>query len=81
MRNQPARDHRGRTEEPGALSAARLMRDLSLAEVLDLHSRLLAMSGGALGVRDLGAAESAVSRPQGTFAGEDRHAALDGFSC
>ncbi len=47
------------------------MRYLSLAEVLDLHSRLLAMSGGALGVRDLGAAESAVSRPHATFAGEE----------
>lgn len=31
------------------------MRYLSIAEVLDLHVRLLANSGGAPGVRDLGA--------------------------
>lgn len=35
------------------------MRYLSIAEVLDLHERLLAASGGGSGVRDLGALESA----------------------
>jgi death on curing protein len=47
------------------------MRYLSLAEVLELHRRLLAMSGGAQGVRDLGAVESAVSGPHAAFAGEE----------
>ncbi|WP_295584172.1 Fic family protein [uncultured Lamprocystis sp.] len=47
------------------------MRYLSLAEVLELHRRLLATSGGAQGVRDLGAVESAVSGPHAAFAGEE----------
>jgi len=47
------------------------MRYLSIAEVLDLHERLLAESGGASGVRDLGALESAVAQPHATFGGQD----------
>ena len=47
------------------------MRYLSVAEVLDLHERLLAASGGASGVRDLGALESAVSQPHAAFGGQD----------
>ncbi len=47
------------------------MRYLSIAEVLDLHQRLLADSGGAIGVRDLGALESAVSQPHAAFRGQD----------
>lgn len=38
------------------------MRYLSIAEVLDLHQRLFADTGGATGVRDLGALESATPR-------------------
>ncbi len=47
------------------------MRYLSLAEILDLHERVLADSGGASGVRDIGALESSVSQPHVTFAGQD----------
>jgi death-on-curing protein len=47
------------------------MRYLSIAEVLDIHERLLADSGGILGVRDLGALESAVSQPRATYGGLD----------
>jgi death-on-curing protein len=47
------------------------MRCLSIAEVLDLHERLLAISGGASRVRDLGALESAVSQPHAAFGGQD----------
>jgi len=47
------------------------MRYLSIAEVLDLHERLLATSGGGAGVRDLGALESAVSQPHAAFGGQD----------
>lgn len=47
------------------------MRYLSISEVLDLHDRLLADSGGASGVRDLGALESAVSQPHAAFGGQD----------
>lgn len=37
------------------------MRYLTLAEVLDLHRRVIEQSGGADGVRDLGGVESAVA--------------------
>jgi death-on-curing protein len=47
------------------------MRYLSIAEVLDLHERLIADSGGAAGIRDLGALESAVSQPHAAFGGRD----------
>lgn len=47
------------------------MRFLSLAEVLTLHSKVIATSGGANGVRDLGALESAIAQPRATFGGED----------
>lgn len=47
------------------------MRYLSLSEVVILHGRLLDESGGAAGVRDLGALESAVAQPRMTFGGED----------
>lgn len=43
------------------------MRYLTLAEILDLHSRIIASTGGAQGVRDLGALESAASQPRITF--------------
>lgn len=47
------------------------MRTLTLADVLELHSRLLATSGSALGVRDLGAVKSAVNPPNATISSED----------
>lgn len=36
------------------------MRHLSLGEVLELHRRVVEATGGATGVRDLGALESAL---------------------
>lgn len=47
------------------------MRYLSISETLELHERLLASSGGATGIRDLGALESAVSQPHASFGGQD----------
>ena len=44
---------------------------LSLDQVLDLHRRQIRTFGGASGMRDRGALEAAVARPQATFAGED----------
>ena len=41
-----------------------MIRYLSIAEVLELHERLLHASGGAAGIRDLGALESAVAQPR-----------------
>lgn len=45
------------------------MRYLTLAEVLDLHCRVIEQTGGADGVRDLGRVESAVAQPQMSFDG------------
>ncbi|MBC8031895.1 MAG: type II toxin-antitoxin system death-on-curing family toxin [Pyrinomonadaceae bacterium] len=46
------------------------MRYLSFDEVVLLHSLLIAQSGGALGLRDRGALESAVAQPEASFGGE-----------
>jgi death-on-curing protein len=53
-----------------------LSRYLSLAEALELHRELLERSGGASGVRDLGALESALAQPQATFDGQDLYPTL-----
>ena len=47
------------------------MRYLSISEILELHERLIASSGGATGIRDLGALESAVSQPHASFGVQD----------
>lgn len=52
------------------------MRYLTLAEVVDLHRRLLQATGGAPGIRDLGALESAVAQPKATFGGADLYPTL-----
>ena len=44
---------------------------LSLGQVLDLQRRQIRLFGGAPGLRDRGALEAAVARPQTTFGGED----------
>jgi death on curing protein len=40
------------------------MRYLTLAEVVELHRRLLRATGGAPGIRDPGALESAIAQPK-----------------
>jgi death on curing protein len=52
------------------------MRYLVLAEVVELHRRLLQGTGGATGLRDLSALESAVAQPQATFSGADLYPTL-----
>src|ERR1041385_5154493 len=52
------------------------MRLLSLAEVLELHRRVIEQAGGSMGLRDLGALESAVAQPRMTFGGEDLYPSL-----
>ena len=52
------------------------MRFLTLGEVLALHRRIAAESGGGRGVRDLGALESAVAQPRMTFDGRELYATL-----
>jgi death-on-curing protein len=44
---------------------------LSLEQVLDLHRVQIRHFGGAAGLRDRGALEAALARPQMTFGGED----------
>jgi death-on-curing protein len=44
---------------------------LSLEQVLDLHRVQIRRFGGAAGLRDRGALEAALGRPQMTFEGED----------
>lgn len=45
------------------------MRYLTLSEALELHRRVIGQSGGALGVLNLGALESALAQPRMTFEG------------
>ena len=44
-----------------------MTRYLTLREVLTLHERIAATSGGGLGVRDLGLLESAIAQPKQSF--------------
>jgi death on curing protein len=52
------------------------MRYLTLAELLELHRRIIEQSGGADGIRDLGLAESALAQPQMFFGGIELYATL-----
>jgi death-on-curing protein len=52
------------------------MRYLALSEVVELHRRLLETAGGAVGIRDLGALESALAQPKMTLAGNDLYPTL-----
>jgi death on curing protein len=52
------------------------MRYLTLGEVLALHRRILAESGGDPGVRDLAAIASAVSQPRVSVGGKDAYPSL-----
>jgi death-on-curing protein len=45
------------------------MRYLTLAETLDLHTKIIQHSGGASGVRDSGGLESSLAQPQMAFGG------------
>jgi death-on-curing protein len=46
------------------------MRYLTPEQVLFIHARLIAETGGEHGVRDLGLLQSAVARPQAVFEGK-----------
>ncbi len=47
------------------------MRYLTLGEVVELHRLILEGTGGASGIRDLGALDSALAQPHATFGGQD----------
>ncbi len=64
------------------------MRYLSVAEVIELHRRVVVQSGGSEGIRDRSGLYSAVGQPLQTFGGEDLYptivekaAALGFFLC
>jgi len=48
------------------------MQYLSPEQVLFIHARLIAETGGEHGVRDIGLLQSAVARPKATFDNKDR---------
>ena len=48
----------------------------TLEEILALHARLIAQSGGSTGLRDRAALESAVAQPEMSFGGEDLYPTL-----
>ena len=48
-----------------------MIRYLLLAEVLELHRSVIEQWGGASGIRDLGALESALAQPRQSFGGQD----------
>ena len=52
------------------------MRWLRLAEVLELHRRLIQQSGGMSGLRDLGLLEASLAQPRQSFAGVDLYPGL-----
>jgi death on curing protein len=53
-----------------------VIRFLSLREILILHERVAAVSGGGVGVRDLGLLESASAQPRQTFDGTDLYPSI-----
>jgi len=52
------------------------MRYLTLDEVLELHRRVIAQSGGGSGVRDLNVLDSALAQPRMTFGGKELYPTL-----
>ena len=53
-----------------------MIRYLTLVELLNLYERVMAQSGGAVGVRDRGAVESALAQPRMTFDGKELYPPL-----
>jgi death-on-curing protein len=53
-----------------------VIRYLTLAEVLELHRLVVEQTGGAAGLRDLGALEAAVAQPRQSFGGQDLYPSL-----
>ncbi|PAX52212.1 type II toxin-antitoxin system death-on-curing family toxin [Brunnivagina elsteri] len=48
-----------------------MIRYLTFLEVLNLHHQIIEYSQGVVGIRDLGALESAIAQPRMTFGGEE----------
>lgn len=56
--------------------ARRRIRYLTLSELIHLHERIIKQSGGATGLLDSGALESALQQPRQTFDGEDLYPSI-----
>jgi death-on-curing protein len=52
------------------------MRYLTFGEVLELYRQVMEQSGGATGIRDVNALESALAQPQATYDSEDLYPAM-----
>lgn len=52
------------------------MRYLTIAEVLETYQRVMQQTGGLVGIRDLGALESAIAQPYMTFGGNELYPSL-----
>jgi death-on-curing protein len=53
------------------------VRYLTIAEIVDLHSRIIARSGGANGLRDRPALESSVAQPLQSFGHEELYPSVE----
>ena len=66
----------GAREERRALSAALVVRYISIEEVVELHRRIIQQSGGAFELRDQGSLESSVLQPLQSFGDQDLYPTL-----
>ena len=53
-----------------------MIRFLTVGELLALHRLVVKRSGGADGIRDLGALQSAVAQPRAAFSGQDLYPSI-----
>lgn len=53
------------------------MKTINLEELLALHRRVIASSGGSDGIRDMNAIESALAQPEMSFGGEELYPSLE----
>ena len=54
------------------------MRYLSVGEVLELYQRVIEVTGGGFGIRDVSALLSSLAQPRMTFEGDDLYPSLPG---
>lgn len=52
------------------------MRYLTIGEVLEIYQLVMAQSGGAMGIRDINALESALAQPRVTYDSKDLYPTL-----
>ena len=52
------------------------MRHITIGEVLGIYQRVMQETGGLMGIRDLGALESAIAQPYMTFDGNELYPSL-----